>query len=28
LSPDAREPSMEIIKGEFNNQLIFVVTDK
>jgi hypothetical protein len=25
---DAREPSMEIIKGEFNNQLIFVVTDK
>jgi hypothetical protein len=27
-SPDAREPSMEIIKGEFNNQLIFVVTDK
>jgi hypothetical protein len=25
---DAREPSMEIIKGEFNNQLIFMVTDK
>jgi hypothetical protein len=25
---DAREPSMEIIKGEFNNHLNFLVTDK
>jgi hypothetical protein len=25
---DACEPSMEIIKGEFNNHLIFIVTDK